>query len=379
MRKILVCLLLSLLLLPLSGCWNYRGLDEMTIVSAMALDKDEKSGNYKLSVEFIDLSGPVKQEGPKGKIIECEGKTIFEAVRNAKKRVQNKLYVGHAQVLIISQTLAKTEDLSPILDWLMRDSEVRETMYLAISQESTAADILKGGGLDQKVIGIKLQELIDKDNKVTGSTVNTMLYQSFDSLKTSGNDLALSAVWLNQNGEEEVCEINGLAAFRGERLVGFLSPEETKYFLAVINGLEGGVIPFSTTGNGKEDAALEIFKCKTQRKVIREGDKPKIQLEISLTVVINEYMRPFTDLGEEKLKELDVLISRQFRTGVEAVIHKVQKEYQADIFGFGELIHKRDNSLWESLAEQWDTLYPSLEVEVEVKPHILGASYLSRS
>lgn len=263
MRKILVCLLLSLLLLPLSGCWNYRGLDEMTIVSAMALDKDEKSGNYKLSVEFIDLSGPVKQEGPKGKIIECEGKTIFEAVRNAKKRVQNKLYVGHAQVLIISQTLAKTEDLSPILDWLMRDSEVRETMYLAISQESTAADILKGGGLDQKVIGIKLQELIDKDNKVTGSTVNTMLYQSFDSLKTSGNDLALSAVWLNQNGEEEVCEINGLAAFRGERLVGFLSPEETKYFLAVINGLEGGVIPFSTTGNGKEDAALEIFKCKT--------------------------------------------------------------------------------------------------------------------
>ena len=379
MRKILVCLLLTLFLLPLSGCWNYRGLDEMTIVSAIAIDKDEKSGNYKLSFEFVDVSGPVKEKGPKGKIIEAEGKTIFDALRNAKKRSENKLYVGHAQVLILSKTLAKTEDLSPLLDWLMRDGEVRETMYMAISQEPTAADVLRGDGLDQQVIGIKFRELLDEDNEVTGSTVKTELYQSFDNLNTPGNDLALAAVWLGQNGDEKVCEINGLAAFKGERLAGFLSPEETKYYLAVTNQLKGGLITFSTEEGGKEDATLEIFKCKTRRKVIREGDKPKIRLEIDLSVVLEEYMHPFVDLSVEKFKELDVLISEQVKADVEAVIRKAQKEYGADIFGFGELIHKHDNALWKDLSKDWEKHFPSLMVEVEVKPHILGSSYLSRS
>lgn len=379
MRKILACLLLSLLLLPLSGCWNYRGLDEMTIVSAIAIDKDEKNGNYKLSFEFIDISGPVKQKGPSGKIIEAEGKTIFDALRNAKKRSENKLYFGHTQALIISQTLAKNEDLSPLLDWLMRDGEVRETMYMSISQEPTAADVLRGDGLDQQVIGIKLRELLDEDNETTGSTVKTELYQSFDNLNTPGNDLALSAVWLGQNGEEKVCEINGLAAFKGERLAGFLSPEETKYYLAATNKLKGGVITFSTKEGEKDDATLEIFKCKTRRTVMREGDKPKIRLEINLTVVLEEYMRPFTDLSVEKFKELDALISRQVKTDVEAVIRKVQKEFGADIFGFGELIHKKDDALWKDLSEDWEKHFQSLVVEVEVKPHILGSSYLNRS
>lgn len=378
MKKILACLLLPLLFLSLSGCWNYRGLDEMDIVSAMALDKDEQSGIYKFSFEFVDVSGPVKEEGATGKIIESEGKTLFDAVRNAKKRAEHKLYVGHTQVLILSRSLVESEDLSPILDWLMRDGEVRETMYLAISLEPTAADILKGEGLDQKVIGIKLQELLDKDNEITGATVKTALYQGFDVLNTPGNDLALSAVWLNRNEDEKVCEVNGLAAFKGERLAGFLTPEETKYYLAITNKLKGGVIPFSTKEGEKPDATLEIFKCKTRRSVLREGDLPKIRLEVNLTVVIDEYMPPFVELDMKRLEELKPLISKQVQAEVEAVIHKMQR-YEADIFGFGELVHKRDNRLWESISEDWENLFPNLEVEVEVKPHILGTSSLSRS
>lgn len=379
MRKILACLLFSLFLLPLSGCWNYRGLDEMTIVSAVALDKDEKSGNYKLSFEFVDLSGPVKQEGPSGKLIEAEGKTVFEAVRNAKKRSKNKLYFGHTQAMVISQTLARTEDIGSLLDWVMRDGEVRETMYLVISQEATAADILKGKGLDQKVIGIKLRELLENDSKTTGSTVSTELYQCFDNFNTPGNDLTLPALRLSKNGEEEICELNGIAAIRGERLAGFLSPEETKYYLAAANKLDGGVITFSTVKGDKEDVTLEIFQCGTRSKVIQEGDRPKIRLEINFTTSLEEYMRPFTDLNEEKIKDLEKLASEEVKPKVEAVIHKVQKELRTDIFGFGNLIHKQNDPLWKSLSENWDTLYPNLEVEVEVKVHIRGSAYLSRS
>ena len=150
MIKKCVCLILALLFaLPAAGCWSYRGLDEMTIVSGIALDKDKETGNYLLSFEFVDLSGSVKENGPESKIIESEGKTIFEAVRNAKKKLRNKLYFGHAQMLIINQDIAKEEDIGSIMDWFMRDGEVRETINMAISREQTAQDIFNAVGIDQ--------------------------------------------------------------------------------------------------------------------------------------------------------------------------------------------------------------------------------------
>lgn len=379
MKKILVCLFSVLLLLPLSGCWNYRGLDEMTIVSSVALDKGEASGTYKLSFEFVDMTGAVKEKGANGKIIEFEGKTLFEAVRGAKRRSNNKLYFGHTQVLILSQVLAKTEDLSPILDWFMRDGEVRETMFLAISQETTAAEILRADGVDQNVIGIKLRELLEDDGKITGATSKMELYQCFDVLNTPGNDLAVSTLWLAQNEEDKLCELNGIAAFKGERLAGFFTPEETKYYLAAMNKLGGGIITFPTIEGGKEDVSLEIHKCKTRRKVSREGDKPKVQLEVNLSVTLAEYMHPFTTLDKERLSELEKMASKEVTSRLEAVIRKAQKEYEADIFGFGELIHKKDYPLWESISENWEETYPQLAVEVEVKTHIIGTASLSRS
>lgn len=379
MKKIVVCLLSVLLLLPIGGCWNYRGLDDMTIVSSVALDKGETTGTYKLSFEFIDMTDTVKDKGANSKIFEAEGKTLFEAVRDAKRKAYSKLYFGHTQVLILSQVLAKTEDLSPILDWFMRDGEVRETMLVAVSQEPTAAELLSANGFDQKVIGIKLRELLDEDNKITGASASIELYQCFDVLNFPGNDLAVSALRLAPNGEESLCEISGTAAFSGERLAGFLTPEETKYYLAAMNKLRGGIITFSTIEGGKEDVSLEIHKCKTQKKVFRDGDKPKVQLEVNFSVTVGEYLHSFVHLDKERVSQLESIASKEIKSRLEAVIRKAQKEYQADIFGFGELIHEKDFPLWKSVSENWETTYPQLAVEVTVNARIIGTGSLSRS
>jgi spore germination protein KC len=38
----------------LGGCWNYRGLDDMSIASGLAIDRDTASGLYHLSFEYVD-------------------------------------------------------------------------------------------------------------------------------------------------------------------------------------------------------------------------------------------------------------------------------------------------------------------------------------
>ena len=86
------CLLLAALtILPLPGCWSYRGINEMAIVSGLAIDKNPENNNFIVTVEVVDTSKSIKNEGISGKIIQAEGLTIFDAVRNAKRRLTNKL------------------------------------------------------------------------------------------------------------------------------------------------------------------------------------------------------------------------------------------------------------------------------------------------
>lgn len=380
MVKKCVCLILALLLaLPTAGCWSYRGLDEMTIVAGVAIDKDTETGSYLVSFEFVDLSGSAKDKGPVGSIIESEGRTIFEAVRNAKKKVRNKLYFGHTQMLIVSQDVAREEDIGRIMDWFMRDGEVRETIYMAVSQEQTAQDILNSEGIDQAILSIKLQKILETDNKITLSTLETELYNAFETINTPGKDLALAALRNVQNSGETTCEANGIAVFKDRRLVGFLTPEESRYYLFCMDSVKGGVLTFSSTGDGGDDVTLEISESKTKRSVEEQDGRASVRVEVKAHVYLDELMTPNVELDEEKIMEMEELASERLRKEIAGVIEKVQSEYGADIFGFGDLIYKTNFRLWEQLKYSWDSMFRTLEVKVETDVHIINTAALSRS
>jgi len=375
-----VCLVLALLfVLPMAGCWSYRGLDEMTIVAGVAIDKDKGTGDYLLSFEFVDLSGPIKDKGPTGKIIQSEGKTIFEAVRNAKKRVRDKLYFGHAQILIINQDIAKEEDIGRIMDWFMRDGEVRETIYLAISREQTARDILNAEGIDQTILSIKLRKILEDDNKITASTLKVELYNAFDAINTPGKDLALAALRTIQNNGETTCEADGIAVFKDRRLVGYLTQDESKYYLFSIDSVQGGVFTFSSTGKEKDDVTLEISESHTKRFVESKDGQASIRISVQVYTFLDELMDPDVQLDDAKIIELEELASKRLQEEINGLIKRVQSEYGADIFGFGDLIYKTDPRLWDQLKYRWDTLFRTLEVKVETEVHIANTGALSKS
>ncbi len=177
----------------LTGCWNYRGLNEMAITAGVAVDRDPKTGLYHMSLEIIDLSGPVKEQGIKAKLIESYGVTLFDAVRNTKKRTVNKVYFGHMELVIFSDEVARSMDMSSLIDFFLRDAECRETMCVAISQEPAAKDLLSIEGIGQPVVAFEIRKIIQEDNKVTSSTPVIEMYEIYNTLNAQGIELALPA------------------------------------------------------------------------------------------------------------------------------------------------------------------------------------------
>lgn len=66
----------------------------------------------------------------------------------------------------------------------------------------------------------------------------------YNAIKGTGNALVLPDMRCVQNDEETVVEGSGVALFQGDRATGFLTPKQTKFYLFVVDKIEGGVLSF---------------------------------------------------------------------------------------------------------------------------------------
>ncbi|MNL83835.1 hypothetical protein D3C87_2115980 [compost metagenome] len=47
------------------------------------------------------------------------------------------------------------------------------------------------------------------------------------------------------------------------------------------------------------------------------------------------------------------------------MIADVQKKYDSDIFGFGEVLHKKNNKAWRQLGSNWNEAFAEAEFIVD--------------
>ncbi len=374
MKHLTACALILLCCVSLSGCWDYRGLDEIDIVTGIAVDKD-KAGIYRLTIEIVDTQGSAKEGDLGAKYVEAQGETIFNAIRNSKKRLINKLYGGNMQTLVISRQIAETEGVSVILEEMLRDGEPRETMSVVISQEETAKDILLAEGIDSKIISYEIHDMVEEDNRVTAATVNMPLYKAYNAIKGTGNSLTLPAVHCVQNGEETVVESNGIAVFEGDKLIGFLPSKNSMYYLFFRNEVKGGVISLPIS-RPDDSVSLEIKGCKTNVDVSVQKGQAFITLSIDIKLNVMEIKSQLSISQASQRKDLEQQISAFLQTSIAGFFKDVQTQNKADIFGFGRQLYQRTPGQWASIEDDWNELFQNADIQIKVNAKIQSAGVL---
>ena len=368
-----------LLLLSLTGCWSYHGLNDMTIVTGVGLDLDPSTKEYLLTAEVVDSTASTKEAGTKTKIVESRGKTVMDAVRNAKKRLISKLYWGNNEVLVLGSELAKNGNLGNVIDWLLTDAECRETMGIVVSQEKTAKDILSIDGLDNSVVAFEIKKILEADQNDVGTVEKIPLFRVFSILESPGRSIVLPAFHNTKNNDKKAVEANGEAVFKGNKMIGYLSPEESKYYLFAVDGIHGGILTLSSTEEEVPDVSLEISKSTTKSSYSYSEGKLKVTIQINTDVYMDELKAHSDLLDESKIKEIEKKAQAIVEERTKGVIQKVQTEYHSDIFGFGNMIYKKDPKLWKGMEPQWDTLFPSIQAEVQSKVNIVNTSFLKHT
>ncbi len=431
LRRLVVLLLLLGMTLGVSGCWGRRETADLGIVGAVALDLLD-DGKVLVSLELVNpqslAPGPgARAETPVSAWVLLEAShTVANAVANIERRVPRWVFMGQVNSIIFGQNLAR-EGIGEYLDYFARQGIFRRTIFINVCDTGsgllqrpmveelpsrTLAGLAMTGQASSKIRLIDLNEFLKKFSEPGIEPVAThtagretedrfvkrqgedveqedpavMRQQPLDSEENIPGMLPPDSPVLDPMRESGTAEnvpgmtvALGLAAFRGDRMVGFLDGVDARGYLWVTGEIREGIVQLADpTGEGKH-IALEIVRVRSSIKPRVDGDEISFSVKVDPDFQVIEIggHLPLGDLSVTQRLERDV--SRFVEAEIRSSLSIVQEAFRSDIYGFGQILYRKHPDLWEEVEEDWnEVIFPTVEVDVQVKTRIRSPGALLR-
>lgn len=375
MKKLYILLIILFSVVFLTSCWNYREVNKMRFVAGVAIDYDEVKDEYIVTSEVVRLIKGGESFG--STLFQSRGKTVFDAVRDTVMKNARKLYWGHTKVVIFSQDIAD-ERLITTLDYTSRDAEFRDDIWVLVSGEKAASEVLEETFAKRDEIASFHIDNALKNEKSISTYHGIPAWHFIKDMFSRGVSPTLPIVKVAERDGEKVPKLGGQAIIKQSRIIGKLNEMETRSFLWVINELKGGLLTIETEVKGESvEVTMEIFGNKTELKPKKIGDKIVMDIKVETDLGIGEIAGDVNVIEKEGRKVMKKDIEKDIKKLIEDTVKRVQKEYKSDIFKFSQEIKKEMPDEWRRIAPYWEEVFSDMEVRVDVIANIRGSSLTS--
>ncbi|MCR6097436.1 Ger(x)C family spore germination protein [Salipaludibacillus agaradhaerens] len=369
----LICLVI------LTGCWDRLEISELGIVTSIAIDRDDTTGDYLVTSQYLR---PLAESNfnpppiPPSTLISTTGKTIEEALRKQNESVDREAFLAHTKVIIINEKLAK-EGVLPLIDTFKRGKEVRGYVWLCIAEETAAKELLdKKANQLARITGDYLNRLIEHHDDISGQFTKHHFYKL---VLEEGIDPITGVLSLQTSPSDSIEHIfySGKAVFKDDVLKGILKHrEQDGYHWAMgISPAKHAAITLPSLIEKDKSVSIHVETITSQIKAIVTK-----QNDISFTIEINEKARLSEQMAagefetqEEQLNyfaHLEKENERLIEEDIHKMLDKVQKTYEADILGFGRVLQQEKPHVWNRVKDDWDAIYPEVPYTVNVNVNI---------
>ncbi|MFE8702864.1 Ger(x)C family spore germination protein [Cytobacillus sp. FJAT-54145] len=379
-QKTKLTVILVICILSLTGCWSRNELTELAIVTGMAIDK--KGDEYLLTIQVVnpgELAGKSTTSRAPVTTYEATGKSIFQAIRRLSKVSAKRLYFSHLRLVVISEEQAKA-GISKLLDLMSRDHEFRTDFYTVVSRDERASNVLKILTAIEQNPAEKIFNSIDVSHSFWAPTLGVKLVKLIGEIISEGDNPVLTGILIQGDKEKgnrlstvEQIEPNAyilidhFAVFKKDKLVGWLDEDESKGHNYITDNVESTV---AVVDWDEGNITFEIRNTETNLDAVMEGGKPKILVNVTTEAQVGEVQAKVDLMSEDTLTRLEEELSKNKEDKMTKAVQKAKK-LESDIFGFGEVIHRKDPKLWGKLKENWnEDGFLQLEVEFKVESQI---------
>ncbi|MBV1820977.1 Ger(x)C family spore germination protein [Clostridium cochlearium] len=361
-NKIIIFFMIIFPMISFCGCWDYSEMDDFKHVAGIAIDKDKYKDEYILTIEVLETFMDSKQL--KSKIVQSRGKTIHTALRDAIKKTGNMLRLSHAKVVIINRDIAR-EGIVHVIDLINRDVEVRNDMWIVVATENLGSEILNKSKNEEQIISYDIEHSIKNYNKI-GKYIGIETFKLIDILSYEGICPTLPMIKLGTKNGELGYEVYGTAIFKGEKMIGELTEEETM-ILQFFNGKDLEFVLLIQIDEN-EIISFEILKSKRKIKVNLKENKISMDTYINIDVAISELATSsgVNYINKDERNNLKNLAEESIKNNCYLLIEKLEKQYKSDVIGFGRELKKKKPKEWKKISSKWDEIFEFLEVNIFV-------------
>lgn len=363
----------------LTGCWDKRELNELAITLALGIDKVEGEDEYEVTAQVVVPSAVSMKNGTGGATVTLfteNGETVYEALRRMTKVSPRKIYPGHLQMLIIGEELAK-EGIGESLDLLARDWELRPDFYVVVAKDVTAREVLNVTTDLESIPASKMFAGLKVSEKAWAGTYGVTLDELIVDLISDGKEAVLTGIQLTGNKQigstqqniESISkpaqiQYDNLAVFKEDRLMGWLTEQDSRGYSGITNSVKSTVTSISCPNEGKSTIEVTNFHSKIEGNIVH--GKPEVNIHTKAEGKVGEVRCKIDLKNPEAIQELEKIYEKEATRIINETIDVLQQEYQSDIFGFGEAIHRSNPQEWNQIKENWDEEFSDLTVNVKV-------------
>ncbi len=355
MKKVILLIFLTFIC---TGCYNYKELNELGIVSAMGISKD--GDLYNLDIQLVNVLDSEKSGLNKSPItvISGQGETIFEAARSMNKKTSKVFFLADVDYVFLDQSVLN-DGLDEIMDFLIRDTRLSLNFLVVTSTENKSLDILSSishfdtnsannlydaimnsetryGGINS----LHVRELINNYYAKGKYTIFPNVYIK-DTSKSSENDS------LEDSKSESYVEVKNMVFFKDKEAIE-LTDEETKGVNFLRNKIKNATLTIECDGGY---FTIETLESKMKLKSKLNIDQLNVKGNVGAEIVYYGC--------KDNLDNADVLksISKKAEKEVESYITKAfnkSKKYNYDFLGLGNYIYKNNYKYFDFENKDWN-------------------------
>ncbi|MTI48876.1 Ger(x)C family spore germination protein [Sporosalibacterium faouarense] len=382
-KKVRLCILLIMFLVTstLPGCWDKVEINERAFITAVGIDvyqpsKDEEKVKGELGMEAkdkytityvfpnIEAVGKGGQGQPRF-IVASVGMTPYETTRGLRTRLHQVLFFQHMKVLVIGEDVAKDSTmLKEMLDSVERNNEINRKVNVLVAK-GKAEDILNVQSQFEPDIGLYISSISEASEG--SARFNPLpLGELLKSLHGNKRTLMPRVV----PGKNDL-KVAGSAVIKNYQLIGWLGELENRGAMFLKNKVKADtvvvidydnkvVIPYVITeSETKQTGTIEDGKIKLKYDIKMEGDLSQYKMDTSEDVMDDKFLRGVEKQVEEAVKmQLD------------NTVKKIQKEFKVDVIDAGEYFSKYKPHIWNTVKDDWENIFPDIEIEVTVDSKI---------
>ena len=355
MKKVILLIFLTFIC---TGCYNYKELNELGIVSAMGISK--VGDLYNLDIQLLNVLDSEKSGLNKSPItvISGQGKTIFEAARSMNKKTSKIFFLADVDYVFLDQSVLN-DGLDEIMDFLIRDTRLSLNFLVVTSTENKSLDILSSishfdtnsannlydavmnseiryGGINS----LHVRELINNYYAKGKYTIFPNVYIK-DTSKSSENDS------LEDSKSESYVEVKNMVFFKDKEAIE-LTDEETKGVNFLRNKIKNATLTIECDGGY---FTIETLESKMKLKSKLNIDQLNVKGSVGAEIVYYGCKDNLDNVGV--LKSISKKAEKEIESYITKAFNK-SKKYNYDFLGLGNYIYKNNYKYFDFENKDWN-------------------------